>query len=405
MAPPQSVGSSYWAHRFSFNPGLYRSRYNLPPRLETTLRYIFYALSLYHDILTGEASSRHGATHDGMHIPEAVHAELDRIVDMVVEARKRTVRVTWTWREFHEGYHECQYDESLLLQRFPPPPWPAETVEDRPISVLDRDGRLLYAYFPCVLNETRMKALQHAASKVFNGTHPYVQEMASGNVLEHTKVWPPSSTLRPGQLSLYPAGMTPQMPANHPPIASTIFSDSTLRPGAFDFLDSVDAETAGVLGAILALSSPNHLHVTFELFEALHTRRLVPHDEDLFDDIMSRWPFPFTDLYLQANSDSSDAHRSHFCPHSLNLYLSVGPSTTNRLKVSSLQGEFAFEPGTISIGFPRIFLSDLSPGGCSDQVSLIGSYSDSLRRSLTRVLHPLPFDTKDHLDYISHMFH
>ncbi|KAG2005819.1 hypothetical protein CC2G_002187 [Coprinopsis cinerea AmutBmut pab1-1] len=380
---------------------MYRGHYDVPPRLQHTLGYSFYALTLYHEVLTGKHAN---GPQEDIGVPDAVREELNAIIHKVAEARKRTVRFQWSWKEFQDGYDECRYDIDLLLQRFPAPAHDSDSRIDYPVSFEDRDGRLLYIYVPSLLRKTRIKNIFDASCKIFRSDSSLVGNILRRSVEEHSKILPPNPTIQTGCFQLFPAkGHQRILPWVQPIPASTTFSDPQLRPIAYDFLDAIDPETAGVLGAVLALTSPNHLHVVYELFEALHTGRTDAQDEHLLSDIMLHWPFPFTDVYLSANAQQEDSHRSHYRPHTLNLYLSAGLSTAGYLQVDGLQRQFAFEAGSIAVGYPGIFLSELYPGGKDDQVMFVGSYDDVLRRAYTPVLHPLPFNDNEYRDYITHM--
>ncbi|EAU93544.1 hypothetical protein CC1G_02774 [Coprinopsis cinerea okayama7 len=400
---PQSLGTrehlASWSKRIFFKPELYRARYDVPPRLQKTLGYAFYALTLDRKLNNGKDFFDSDDPIDG-----SVREELEGIVDKVTQARRRTIRMEWSWKEFLDGADQCRHDPDLLLQRFPPPPHMAQSPIDYPVSFVDRDGRLLYIYLPSLLSQTRVKTIFDAAAKVFRSQSSDFQKELGNNILEHEKVLPPNPTLQPGGLALFPAkGHSQHLPWEQHVPPSPTFSNPRHCHAAFDFLDSIDAETTGILGAVLALTSPNHLHVVYELFEALESRTLVPQDQQLFADIMQHWAFPFTDVYLHANAQLSDSYRTHYRPHTLQLYFSAGLSSENTLKVEGLHRQFTFGPGSIAIGYPAMFLSEMCPGGNDDQVMFAGCIDDLLRGTLTSVLHPLPLNDTEYNDYISHM--
>ncbi|KAG2005822.1 hypothetical protein CC2G_002190 [Coprinopsis cinerea AmutBmut pab1-1] len=392
MSPPQVP---------SFDRTLYRTQYKVGPLLEQGFRYAFYALSLLDNMIDTE---KREVKSD---LPLLIRAELQQAANQVFEGFQNALRMPWSLEEFEEAYAECGDNEEELVRRCPPPqdlhdtPNNHATSHYTPTFFVDKNDRLLFAYVPAMLRESRWQNLLQATTPIFNQAsreHSKFIRHSSHSVKART------FGLQPGVLILYPGIITSyKFPTVHYPEPAAAFKNPHIRPHVFELLDTIDPDTFGILCAVLAMIHPDRFHAAFEILEGLHNGTIWSGDKSLREEIMKRWGFPFTCVGFFSNLKHPYWERSDVLKNDLALYLSMGSTSLTSFTVPGLHRKFHFDPGTICVGFPHVFPVSWSSSEDGDQLTFVGSFMD-LRFATSRLVrNPRPMGTREYTAYVDYM--
>ncbi|KAG2005837.1 hypothetical protein CC2G_002205 [Coprinopsis cinerea AmutBmut pab1-1] len=388
--------------RPSFDRSLYRTQYNVGPLLQQTFTYSQYALALLDNLLDDQ---KHDISSD---LPLGIRSELQQIANQVSEGFKHALKLSWSLEEFDEAFKECRDDEEELQRRCPPPPdYPQGTPDQatshyQPIVFVDKQDRILWAYFPGIIREKRWRDLQHACMPILNPrTESHGETISDGF---ETFFKPASFSYRPGGLRFYPAAIPSyRFPTIHYSQPSPTFKDPEMRSHALSLLESVNPDTFAIIGAVLALLNPDQFHAAFEIFEGLHTGAIWSGEKSICQDIMERWGLPFTFFDILSNLNFPYHPRSSMRKNVLALYLSMGDASLNSLRVPGLCRMFHFDPGSICVGFPHVFPPSWCSSDDGDQLTFVGSFTEIRFATSRLVRDPKPMGVKEYIAYLDYV--